>query len=102
MQQTFYLSFSPLIDKCIIYNQFILEINDKKNFEKATEIFTANEAKEGVYNIKIIAKRRYINPLVKQGDEVKRIADISPKTKEIIDKYFEYDMSKYVYSNFDI
>lgn len=76
--------------------------NAVKNFEKATEIFTANEAKEGVYNIKIIAKRRYINPLVKQGDEVKRIADISPKTKEIIDKYFEYDMSKYVYSNFDI
>lgn len=72
------------------------------SFEKATEVFTADKATEGVYNIKVVAKRRYINPLVKQGEKNRRLADISPKTKDIIDKYFEYDMSKYVYSNFDI
>ena len=77
-------------------------VNAVKGYENATEVFTADEPKEGVYNIKLVSKRRYINPLVKQDEVNKRLADISPKTKDIIDKYFEYDMSKYVYSNFDI
>lgn len=73
-----------------------------ESYENATEVFTADEPKPGVYNIKIISKRRYINPLVKQEDGAKRLTDISKRAKEIIDTYFEYDMSKYVYSNFDI
>lgn len=73
-----------------------------KEFESATEVFTADDEKEGVYNIKVVAKRRYINPLVECDGKVCRLADISVKTKETIDKYFKYDMSKYVYSNFDI
>lgn len=73
-----------------------------KGFESATEVFTADDEKEGVYNIKVVAKRRYINPLVECDGKVCRLADISVKTKKTIDKYFKYDMSKYVYSNFDI
>lgn len=73
-----------------------------ENYENAREVFTADEQKEGVYNIKVIAKRRYINPLVKQEEIANRLTDISETAKKIIDEYFEYDMSKYVYSDFDI
>lgn len=71
-------------------------------FQNATEVFESDEPKEGLYNIKVTAKRRYINPLVKSNGKVCRIADISEKTKKNIEKYFEYDMSKYIYSNFNI
>ena len=72
------------------------------NFENMTEVYISDVPKEGRYNVKIAAKRRYINPLIATEGKVVRIADVSIKSKENIEEYLKYDMSKYIYSNFEI
>lgn len=72
------------------------------NFENMTEVYTSDIPQEEKYNVKIIAKRRYINPLVITNDKILRIQEISINAKENIEEYFKYDMSKYIYSNFEI
>ena len=67
-----------------------------------TEVYTSDVPKEGRYNVKITAKRRYINPLVILEGTALRLSDVSVKSKENIEEYLKYDMSKYIYSNFEI
>lgn len=72
------------------------------NFENMTEVYVSDVPQTDKYNVKIIAKRRYINPLVIVDGGVARLTDISIRTKENIEEYLKYDMSKYIYSNFQI
>ena len=47
------------------------------------------------------AKKRYIDPLVKTEDGVKRISEISSKAKECIEKCLSYTFDRYVYMDFN-
>lgn len=76
--------------------------NFVKNFEKATEVFRAEEPAIDKYCINVKGKHRYINPLTISNGKVVRIADISEKANNAIKNYLEYDMTKYIYSNFSI
>jgi hypothetical protein len=72
------------------------------NFENMTEVYTSDVLPKKIYSTKIKGKRRYINPLVRIDDRVCRLAEVSRKTQENISKFLETDMSKYLYSNFEI
>ncbi len=76
--------------------------NAVNNFQNATEVFESNIPKEGVYNINCVGKHRYIDPLVEKDNTVYRLSELSSKIKNNIEQYLAYDMSKYIYSNFDI
>ena len=71
-----------------------------KNFQEATKMYEGNEYVQDKYCISIESKRRYINPLVKGKNEVKRIKDISNVAKQDIENYLKFKTKKYAYFDF--
>lgn len=80
-----------IIKKSKYKNYFLEWVNAKK-------LNISKEKPKNVYYINFKTKIRYINPLVNK----KRIYDISKETKEMIEKNLSYDMTNYVYLNFDL
>ena len=66
-------------------------------WKNAKKVNISNQQPEGVYFVHHGAKRRYINPLVNG----KRITLIEKEAKELIDKVLNYDMSAYIWLDFD-
>lgn len=66
-------------------------------WRKAKKVKTSVEEPKNVYYVHQGAKIRYINPLV-NGE---RISDICKIAKNMIDKNLSYDMTKYVYLDFN-
>lgn len=66
-------------------------------WKNAKKINISNQQPENVYFVNHGAKRRYINPLVNG----KRITLIEKEAKELIDKVLNYDMSAYIWLDFN-
>lgn len=81
------------------------EDNIARNFEiwrEATQIKQSNEPVTNRYCVSIMnPKIRYINPLVRQGNEFVRINKISEKAKEDIEKAKNFKTEKYAYLDLD-
>lgn len=73
-----------------------------KKYQEATVCFPSDELVEDKYCINVKAKRRYINPLVSEGDTFGRIADISEIAKNAIDEYMQVRGEGYVYFDFNL
>lgn len=73
-----------------------------KSFEEATEVYRAEEKVNDKYCINVKGKHRYINPLTISNGKTVRIADISQIANNAIKNYLKYDMTKYIYSNFNM
>jgi len=90
------LSEKEVIDK--ILNCEDKDISEKfKKFQKITKVYDSETIVEGKYCIEIKVKRRYIIPLVSDNGVVKRINEISENAKKDIEKYLNYNTSKYTY-----
>ncbi len=83
----------------------VIEIIEKSKYccvfdkwRRAKSIFTSLNAPKDVYYVYHGAKIRYIDPLV----NFSRISKISKSASEMIQNNLSYDMSKYVYLDFDI
>ena len=70
-------------------------------WQNADDVKTSDVEVADKYCIKIKAKKRYINPLVLTNDGPKRIADISTKAKENIDKCMNYSFDRFIYMDFN-
>jgi HD superfamily phosphohydrolase len=67
------------------------------NFTKISKISVANEKIPDRYCVNIPAKKRYINPLVHDGSNIKRITDIDVVSRELIEKFLSLDFNKWIY-----
>ena len=67
-------------------------------WKKAKKVKTSDEEPKDVYYVHHGAKVRYIDPLVK-GERISNICKIA---KSMIDKNLSYDMTKYVYLDFNL
>lgn len=72
-----------------------------EKFQNTTKAYESDEKQEGKYCISVDAKKRYINPLVKCENEVKRIGEISEQANKCIEDFLKFDTKKYVYFDFD-
>lgn len=72
-----------------------------KKFQNATKIYEGNEYVQDKYCISVNSKRRYINPLVKYENGVKRIKDISNQAKQNIEEYLKFKTERYAYFDFN-
>lgn len=82
----------------------IIRIIENSKYSKVYDIWKtakmvniSQQQPENVYFVHHGAKRRYINPLVNE----KRITLIEKEAKELIDKVLNYDMSAYIWLDFD-
>jgi len=86
---------------------WILSCGDKtlaeafRNFQRATTVFSSGVAKKNCYCVSVKAKVRYIVPLARKGDTVKRITEIDRETKKAVQEYLDMKQSKYVGFEFD-
>lgn len=67
-------------------------------WRKAKNVYSSSVKPDGVYFVKQPSKVRYIDPLVNN----KRLSSISLKAKLLIEENLKYDMSDYVYLDFDL
>ena len=85
------------IKKCDSYNIS----NIFKMWQEADNVKTSDVEVPDKYCIKVKAKRRYIDPLVRTTDGVMRISDISESGKNNINKVLDYSFDRYVYMDFN-
>lgn len=94
-----------LSEKEIIYK--IKHCGDKRieeafdKFQKTTKVYESEEEEKGRYCISVEGKGRYIIPLVKCEDKVKRINEISENAKNNIVNFLNYNQKKYAYVDFN-
>lgn len=73
-----------------------------KIWRNATQIKESDIPPGGVYFVNLErVKIRYINPLVKLGEETVRIREVSAKAKEDIERALRFSTKKYAYLDFD-
>lgn len=71
-----------------------------KKFEQARKCYKSDHFITEKYYINVKAKRRYINPLVKENNFYGRIYDLSKKAQKNIDNYMALPNEGYVYLDF--
>jgi len=76
--------------------------NAVNSFQNATQIFTSNKPAEDKYNVNCLGKYRYVDPLCVYNGEICRISKVSKQAQKDIENYLSVDMTKYIYSNFNI
>lgn len=67
------------------------------SWQKAKKVFVSRSIPTGVYYVHLSSKIRYVDPLVNG----QRMSKISKRAQKIIANNFAYDMSNYVYLNFN-
>ena len=72
-----------------------------KKFRNSTKIYESDEPVEDKYCINIKVKRRYVIPLTKTENGVKRINQVSEIAKQKIEDYLAYEVKPYAYLDFD-
>lgn len=76
-------------------------LKDMWNYFKGLDtVIRSEELIENKYCISVDTKKRFSIPLVKTGDEFKRLVDISEKGKQIVQDYLGYKDSKFVSIDF--
>ena len=72
-----------------------------KIWQEADSVKVSEEKPKDYYSVNVKGKKRYINPLVKTEDGIKRISEISTKAEECINKCLNYSFDRYVYMDFN-
>ena len=81
------------------------DFNIKEAFriwQTSDSVFVSEKKPINKYCVKVNAKKRYINPLVKTNNGIKRISDISLIAKEQIQSILDCTFNRYVYMNFNL
>ena len=94
------LSEREVIDRILNCEDNYIKENFIK-FQNATSVFGSDTPIEGKYCISVKSKRRYIIPLVKDGEKAERINNISDQAKKDIEEYWNIKHSKYTGFEFD-
>ena len=71
-----------------------------KKFSNCDRVFKSDKIINNKYCVNVKSKTRYVNPLVVINNKTKRIYDISPKSKKLIDEYLKLQKGGY-YTYFD-
>lgn len=100
VDELYTLSEKEIVEKILNCEDEYLSTNFK-NFQNATEVWGSEEKVDGKYCVNAKSKKRYIIPLVKTSDGIKRIDKVSAKAKKDIDEYFNIHHFKYTGFDFD-
>ena len=72
-----------------------------ESWKNTTKINESDIPIEDKYCVSINAKRRYINPLVNENGEYKRVKDISEIANQEINEFLNWNTKKYAYFDFN-
>lgn len=94
------LSEQAVIEKILNCEDTYLAQSFQK-FQETTKVYSAEELMEDKYCVNIKPKFRYVVPLVKTPDGVKRINQVSTCAEKEITTYLEGNKSSWTYFDFD-
>lgn len=87
-----------LIKKCKLYN-----ISKCFNtWQESKDVLVSDNKPIDKYYVYVKAKRRYIDPLVKTKDGIKRISEVSEYAKDKINNILNYTFDRYIYMDFNL
>ncbi|WP_296091261.1 hypothetical protein [uncultured Treponema sp.] len=66
-----------------------------RTFRGMKKIFHSETKMKGFYCVNLQVKRRYINPLVKTKNSIKRISEVNKEAKEIIEQFLHFNDTKF-------
>lgn len=66
-----------------------------RTFRGMKKIFRSETKMKGFYCVNLQVKRRYINPLVKTKNSIKRISEVNKEAKEIIEQFLHFNDTKF-------
>ena len=72
-----------------------------KIWQEADNVMVSDTKPMDKYSVNVKAKKRYIDPLVKTEDGIKRISEISEQAKNNIQKCLNYTFDRHVYMDFN-
>lgn len=72
-----------------------------KNFQEASVVHDSKTPVPDKYCVSVKSKRRYIVPLVQNGETVDRVNNLSVQAKKDIDNYLKFKTANYGYFDFD-
>lgn len=75
--------------------------NSFKIWQEGIDVNTSDNYVEDKYNVKVNGKKRYIDPLVIDNNQINRISSISSNSYNNINKVLDYSFDRYVYMDFD-
>lgn len=81
-------------DICKIFNE---NFKSWKKFSEADTLIRSDKEPKNVFFVSFDTKKRNTIPLVKIGNDVKRIKDISEESKKLYDEYDNYHDTLYAY-----
>lgn len=94
------LSEKEIIDKIKVTKDYNISDCFKK-WQEGNEVKVSEEEPKDKYSVKVKAKKRYIDPLVKTEEGIKRISEVSEKAKNNIDNCLNYTFDRYTYMDFN-
>ena len=100
LRDLYILSEKEIINKIINCNDKYLSEAFKK-FQKAEMTYDSNKPLKNKYCVKIKSKKRYLIPLIQQGEKAVRIDKVSKKAKKDIESYLNFRDSDWVCFDFD-
>lgn len=87
-----------LIKKCKLYN-----ISKCFNiWQESKDVLVSDNKPIDKYYVYVKAKKRYIDPLVKTKDGIKRISEVSEYAKDKINNILNYTFDRYIYMDFNL
>ena len=95
------LSEAELIRKIESCDMFNIS-NCFRIWKEKDKVSISDKKVEGKYCVKIKAKKRYIDPLVKTESGCFRISKLSIDAKKWISNVLDYDFDRYLYMDFDL
>ena len=94
-KEDFYLKEKNVIEKLSGDKELKGEWDKYRSFK---EIYSQKEKPEDCRAFKVPAKKRYVNPLVKTDDGLKRVVDITPELKKELDEFLSVDFDRWIYA----
>ena len=94
------LSEKQVIEKILTCNDNYI-VESFKSFQEADTVYSSQELVKGKYCIKVNPKKRYVIPLVKNGDVVVRINKLSEKADKQINEFLNTKNDSWTYFDFD-
>ncbi len=93
------LSEAEVIEKFRTCDEYLADCF--KKFERAKECYRSDNMVFDKYCINVRGKRRFVNPLVHEGENYGRVYDLSLKAKADIDEYMQIPVDGFTYLDFD-
>lgn len=96
MNEMYHTSENDMIEKILRCDNKKI-VSEFENWQNAIRVYTSKYENKEKYCVNVPVKKRYINPLVKEKNSIKRISEVSIISKNDINKCLAVTFDEYIW-----